>query len=160
MVKWLLTLMIKPRATRAFGALRKSVFQNSSLSRRTKKMVYQVVVLGVLLYVAETWLAKQKNIRRLKGFHDRCLRSILGINRVQQCVQHISNEEMRKRFYIQIPLSVMITSRRLQWLSHVARMDDLSLPKHLLFGWFPNPHPAHGVKLRWRDKVRRDLKTF
>ena len=153
MVKLLLTLMIKTRASRAFGALRKSVFQKSSLSRQTKKIVYQVVVLGVLLYAAETWLAKQ-NIRRLKGFHDHCLRSILGINRVQQCVQHISNEEMRKRFDMQIPLSVKITSRGLQWLSHVAQMDDLSLPKHLLFGWFPNLHPAHGVKLRWRDKVK------
>ena len=44
--------------------------------------------------------------------------------------------------------------------SHVAWKDDLRLPKQLLFGWLPNPHPVHGVKLRWRDKVRRDLKTF
>ena len=133
------------------------MFQNSSLSRQTQR---RAVVLGVLLYAAETWPAKQKDIRRLKGFHHHCLRSILGINRVQQCFQHISNKEVRKRFDMQIPLSVMIACRRLQWLGHVARMDDLRLPKQLLFGWFPNPHPAHGIKLRWRDKVKGDLKTF
>ena len=57
-------------------------------------------------------------------------------------------------------LEVMIIYRRLQWLGHVARMDDSCLPKQLLFGLLPHPRPAHGVKLRWRDKVRRDLKTF
>ena len=79
---------------------------------------------------------------------------------MQQCVQHNSNEEMRKQIDMQTPLTVMITCRRLQWLGHVTRMDDAHLPKHLLFGWLSNPHPAHGVKLRWRDKVRRDLKKF
>ena len=42
------------RASKAFGALRNSVFLNSYLSRQTKKMVYQAVVLGVLLYAGET----------------------------------------------------------------------------------------------------------
>ena len=30
--------------------------------------------------------------------------------------------------------------------------------KKLLFGWLSQKRPAHGVKLRWRDKVRQDLK--
>ena len=41
-------------------------------------MIYQAMVLGVLLYATETWPAKQKDIRRLKEFHHRCLRNILG----------------------------------------------------------------------------------
>ena len=121
----------------------------------------QAVVLGELLYVTETWPAKQKDIRRLEDFHHHCLRSILGISRMQQCVQHNSNEEVWKQFDMQTQLAVMITCRRLQWLGHVTRMDDdVHLPKHLLFGWLPNPCPAHGVKLRWRDKVRTVVKTF
>jgi len=58
------------------------------------------------------------------------------------------------------PLEDMIASRRLRWLSHLARMSDQHLPKQLLFGWLPQSRPPHGVKLRWRDKVRRDLKHF
>ena len=45
------------------------VFCDDSLSLVTKKVVYQTVVLGILLYMAETWPAKQKDIRRLEGFH-------------------------------------------------------------------------------------------
>ena len=57
-------------------------------------------------------------------------------------------------------LKVMIACRRLQRLGHVARIDDSRLTKQLLFGWFSYPRPGHGVKQRWRDKIRRDLKTF
>ena len=39
-------------------------------------------------------------------------------------------------------------------------MSDSRTPKCLLFGWFLQKRPAHGVKLRWRDKVRQDLKFF
>lgn len=38
------------RVSKAFGALRKSVFQDSSLSRQANKMVYQVVVMSLLSY--------------------------------------------------------------------------------------------------------------
>ena len=39
-------------------------------------------------------------------------------------------------------------------------MSDSCTPKRLLFGWFSQKRPAHGVKLCWRDKVRQDLKSF
>ena len=105
-----------------------------SLSLVTKKVVYQAVVLGVLLYAAETWPAKQRDIRRLEGFHHRCLRSILGIGRMQQRLQHISNEKVRQWFGMPTSLEVTIAGRRLQWLGHVARMEDSRLPKQFLFG--------------------------
>ena len=73
------------------------MFQDSPLSRQTKKMVYQAVMLGVLLYVAETWFAKQ-DIRILEGFHHCSLRNILGISRMQRYAQHINNEGVLKRF--------------------------------------------------------------
>ena len=121
------------RASRAFGALRKPVFRDSSLSLVTKQVVYQAVVLGVLLYAAGTWPTKQKDIRRLEGFHHHCLRSILGIGRMQQCLQHISNKRMQQWVGMPTSLEVMIACRRLQWLGHVARMDNSRLPKQLLF---------------------------
>ena len=39
-------------------------------------------------------------------------------------------------------------------------MNDNHIPKQLLFGWLPQRHPPHGVKLCWRDEVRRHLRTF
>ncbi len=30
----------------------------------------------------------------------------------------------------------------------------------ILFGWLPQRCPAHGTRMRWRDRVRKDLKKF
>ena len=41
--------------SRAFGALCRPVFGNKTLCLKTNRLVYNVVVLTVLLYRAETW---------------------------------------------------------------------------------------------------------
>ena len=43
------------QASKAFGALRKSVFLDKNLSLCTKRKVYNACVLSVLLYGAECW---------------------------------------------------------------------------------------------------------
>ena len=48
------------RASRVFGALRSAVFCDGSLSLSTKRMVYYSMVLGVLLYGAESWAIKER----------------------------------------------------------------------------------------------------
>ena len=57
-------------------------------------------------------------------------------------------------------LEDIIVAKRLRWLGHLARMDEDHLPQKLLFGWLPQHHPAYETKLRWKDKVRQDLKRF
>ena len=74
--------------------------------------------------------------------------------------QHITTAQLAKRFGINEPIHRLLGRSRLWWLGHLARMSDSHTPKRLLFGWFSQKHPAHGVKLRWRDKVRQDLKSF
>jgi len=54
----------------------------------------------------------------------------------------------------------VISNRRLRWLGHLGRMCDSRLPKQFLFGRLPQRCPPHGVKLSWRDSVRKDLKYF
>ena len=73
------------RASKVFGALYRAVFRDSTLSVATKRMVYRAIVLGVLLYRAETWTNKRAATRKLEYFNNRCLRRILGITRAQQC---------------------------------------------------------------------------
>ena len=110
-------------------------------------IVYKAVVLGVLLYAVETWPIKQRELHSLEVFHHRCLRTILGISRAQQIAQHISNEEVRGRMGMPVPLGDIISNCRLCWLGHLGRMCDSCLPKQFLFGWLPQCHPSHGVKL-------------
>ncbi len=52
------------------------------------------------------------------------------------------------------------TVRRLRWLGLPVRMEDDRIPKKRLSGWSPQRCLAHGTKLRWRVKVREDLKRF
>ena len=34
-----------------------------------------------------------------------------------------------------------VTKSRVEWLGHVARMDEDRMPKQMLFGWLPQTHP-------------------
>ena len=111
---------------------------DSSLSLRTKRLVYHAVVLGVLLYGSETWVTKRDASRKIEVFHKRCLRSILGITTMQQRLGHISNVEVAKWYGMEESLEEMVAARRLQWLGHVARMNDDRILKKLLLGWLPS----------------------
>ena len=143
------------QASRAFGSLRDSVFTASDLTIETKRMVYRSVV---LLYGAETWAPTQELVGKLDRFHRRCVRCILGISRTVQWKEHLTTAELAGRFGMVESIGDLLTQYRLRWLGHVARMPDTRHPKKLLFGWLSQKRPAHGVRLRWRDKVRQDLK--
>ena len=81
------------KASSSFGRLSKRVWQSHSLRLSTKIQVCRVVVVPTLLYGADTWVLYRKQIKLLERFHQRCLRSILGI----KWQDHVSNEEVLKR---------------------------------------------------------------
>ena len=96
-------------APRAIGRLRKSIFLNKSLTTFTKRVVYKAVVLGTLLYGSETWITKCIPTQKLETFHNRCLRSIFAITRLQQCTERISSSQVREM------IEEMVILRRMQW---------------------------------------------
>ncbi|XP_065176365.1 uncharacterized protein LOC135806138 [Sycon ciliatum] len=146
-------------ASKAFGSLYSSVFRNTSLTSKTKQHTYTCCVLSVLLYGAENWTLLRADIRRLEQFHNRCVRVILGISRSKQWEDHLSSASLHRMCATE-PVADMVARRRLQWLGHIARMDDHRLPKTVLFSWLHTPRPAHGPRRRWRDVVRDDLKAL
>ena len=148
------------RAFRAFGALCRPVLCNGNLSRKKKKMVYRAAVLGVLLYGAETWATKRVSTQKVEAFNNRCLQHIMNISRAEQQAGYISSIQMRRNFRMDEALEDVVIARSMRWLDHVARMQEDRIPKRLLFGWLSHPRPMHGCKLRWRDRVRKDLKRF
>ena len=146
------------KAAKAFGCIRNSIFQN--LSTPTKRKVYQATVLPILLYGAETWPTKAIHLKRLAGFHNHCVRTILGVSRYEQWTEHLSTVQMNEEFGMPGSIHEVVMKHRLRWLGHVARMNGDRMPKQILFGELKKTRPAHGTKKRWRDGVNEDLKSL
>ena len=115
----------------AFQQLWPRVFNIRGVSLATKVRIYKAVVVPTLLYgAAESWALGQAQQDRLDAFNATCLRRILG-------VQHRHPAMMRNaEVYAatQHPaLSDLLRKHRLRWLGHVARMQDSTSVKQLLF---------------------------
>ena len=148
------------RASKAFGCLRVPVFLNRTLSTDTKRAVYKAVVIFILLYGAETWPLKAPDVRRLNSFHNRCVRTVLGVTRFQQWQSRITSWRLSGQFGLYWSIADFVLKQRLRWLGHLGRMDSNRLPKQLLFGELMKKRPFHGTKKRWRDQVMQDLKAI
>ena len=147
------------KAAKAFGCLQRSIFQNRSFSTETKQRVYRATVLSVLLYGAETWTTKTESMRQLNGFHNRCVRTIMGITKYQQWKEKITSKRLAAAFGMEETMTHLLMKHRLRWLGHLARMEPFRMPKQLLFGELEKKRPSHGTKRRWRDVVAADIKA-
>jgi len=92
---------------------------------RMFKIMY--IILSTLIYGAEVWPLTVTLSKKLKAAHHRWLRGILGMT----WRDRVTNEEVRKRTG-QILLEKVIRERRMRWLGHVARMDEVRIPKQAL----------------------------
>lgn len=146
------------KASRIFGTLRRSVFEDKNISKQTKSLVYNATVVNTLLYGAETWTIPQRLVDRLESYNNRCLRTMAGITSQQQQEQRITSQQIRERCGVKRTIAEELRVRRLRWLGHLARMDEARLPKLMLFSKFDKARPQGGAKMRWKDRVMKDLK--
>ena len=141
------------KASRSFGRLPKRVWRSHSLRLHTKIQVYRAVVVPTLLYCAETWVLYRKQIRLLERFHQRCLRSILGI----KWQDHVSNEEVLKRASLPSIESILLQVQ-LRWAGHVTRMKDVRMPKAVFFSELQEGKRGRGSpRKRYKDQLKRQL---
>ena len=145
------------KASKAFGCIWSAIFQSRQLSVAIKREVYHVMVLSALLYGAETWTVKADSLRRMRGFHNRCIRSMLGVSRLQQWKQRITSRELAETIGMTESMTEILRRHWLRWLGCVARMDDSRMPKQLLFGELVRPRPRHGT--RRRDLALSDVQA-
>ena len=67
------------KAATVMARLNKRVWQNISLTMKTRPKVYQACVTSILLCGCETWTPYTRQEGKLNSFHLLCLRRILGI---------------------------------------------------------------------------------
>jgi len=106
-------------------------------------MAYQSVVLGVLLYGAETWGPTQEMVNKLNRFHRYCVHCIVGVSRTMQWREHLTTEELTGRFGTVQSIGDLLIQWRLRWLGHAARMSDMRYPKCLLFVCMASSEVSH-----------------
>ena len=143
------------RASKAFACLRSAIFHNKQLSMATKHEVYNAVVLPTLLYGAEMWTVKADSVRRMRGFHNHCIRSMLGVSRLQQWTEKISSRELAETIGMTESIAEILRRHRLRWLGHVARMEDSRMPSNSclesLRDHDPNMAPREDGGTWWRQ---------
>ena len=93
-------------------------------------------------------MVKSQNLRRLETFHNRCVRSIVGVTRHQQWQERISSRQLAEDLGMEEKMSDMLAKHCLRWLGHVARVNDSQSPKQILFGKLHSKRPCHGAKRR------------
>ena len=136
------------RASSAFGRLHERVWQNHSLCLSTKIQVYRAVVVSTLLYGCATWVLYRKQIRLLEQFHQRCLRSIMGIKWQEYVLKRASLPS----------LECTLLQQQLRWAGHVARMEDSRMPKAVFFGELREGKRKCGApKKRYKDQLKKQL---
>ena len=115
------------QASSSFGRLAKRVRQSHSLRLSTKIREYTAVPVPTLLYGAVTCVLYRKQTRLHERFHQRCLRSILGI----KWQDYVSNEVLKR---VSLPsIESILLQVRLRFAGHDTRIKDLLMPKAVFF---------------------------
>lgn len=105
----------------------------------TKIKVYKAVVLTSLLYGCETWTLYRKQLKKLEQFHQRFLRSIMGI----KWQDRVTDLEVLDRACL-VSIEAMIMKAQLHWTGHVIRMDSSRIPQQIIYGTLTQGHRSHG----------------
>ena len=96
-----------------------------SLCFSAKIQVHRTVVIPILLY--------RKQIKLLGRVHQRCFRSILGM----EWQDYVSDEEVRKKASLPSIDSILLQVQ-LRLAGHVSRTEDARMPKPVFFSELQN----------------------
>ena len=141
-------------ATKAHGALQKSLWSCHDISTKTKVKVYSVAVIPCLLYSIECTTLYRRHIKALTRLQLHHLRSILNI----KWQDRIPDVEVVHRADT-VSVEALITVSQLRWAGHVCRMANSRLPKAVFYSKLHHGKRSHGgPKLRFKDVLKRHLK--
>jgi hypothetical protein len=92
-----------------------------------KIRTYKTIIRPTLLYGSKTWTITGKMVSTLMTLEIKILRKIYGPKSEQGEWRTRSNLEIQN-MYNSPDIVTEIKVRRLEWLGHVVRMEDTSLP--------------------------------
>ncbi|KAJ4436784.1 hypothetical protein ANN_16916 [Periplaneta americana] len=133
---------------------------SSSLpSKNLKVRIYKTVILPVVLYGCKTWTLTLREEQRLRVFENKVLRKIFGVKKDEVTGEwrKLHNAELHA-LYSSSDIIRNITSRRLRWAGHVARMGESRNAYRVLVGRPKGKIPLGRPRRRWKDNIKMDLR--
>jgi hypothetical protein len=119
------------------------------ISKNPKLKTYKIVILPVMLYGCETWSLILRKEHRLRLFENRVLRRIFGPKREEDgSWRKLHNDELHS-LYSSRNIVRVITSRRLRWAGHIARMGEGRSAYRVLVGRPEGKRPLGSHRHRW-----------
>ena len=110
-------------ANKCFYGLR-TRFKSHIISRKTKMLLYKVLIRPVVTYASETWVLTKEDENALSRFERKILRSIFGAINDRGQWRRRYNSELYE-LYKEPDLVKYIKINRLRWAGHVQRMEDI-----------------------------------
>jgi len=132
------------------------VFQFAIQNLKIK--IYRTIILHVVLYGCETWSLTLREERKLRVFENRVLRRVFGPKREEVTGEwrKLHNEELSDRYSLPNIVRV-VQSRRMRWVTHVARMEQRRGVYRVLVGTPEGKRPLGRPRRRWEDNIKMDL---
>ena len=144
-------------ATAAFGALR-DILTSRRTDLKIKGKIYTVLCLTILLYGSECWCLRDDIMRKLRSFHNKCVRMMCKVTKRQVIKYRITTDHLLKRLGIET-LDHYLTTRYLRWAGHVARMGMHRLPRRFLTGWVDHKRPVGRPNFTYGHSLKKVLRS-
>ena len=129
----------------------KKVWRCKRIGRRLKKEAFEMLILSVLLYNAETWWMSQREEAILEQWYIKIARATIGArNRHWESETRDTNEQCLKKLGLQT-VKQLLFQRRVIWIAHVARREEMDEGAREML------NARHDESDRWWTMVKRDL---
>ena len=142
------------KANSAFSQLQPLIFSLNYVPFFHKRAFYISCVVNILLWGCENWSLHIEPMSRLKTFHTKCCRAIIGVTMWKVDDYSITNENILKHVGI-LSIEDIVHHRRLVWMGKIARMPLDRFPRKFLAAWM-DCLPGNSYS---RPHSRRQLST-
>ena len=129
----------------------------SLLSKYLNIKIYRTIILPHVLYGCETWSLELREELRLRMFENGVLRRIFGAKRDEVTGEWRKQYEEINDLYSPPNVVRVITSRRMRWAGHVARMGERRSEYKIWVRKSEGKSPLGRPRRRWEDNIIMDL---
>ena len=103
----------------------KPLFQSKLLSRKSKIILYKVLVKLVALYTSSTWATTKSNEKKLEMFKRKILRKVFGSKRNNEGEYKIRSIKNLEELYNELNIIGTLKNMQIGWVGHVWRSKRL-----------------------------------